>query len=484
MLSKLSFFTLIIVAYFSFVIARSLFASTLGLWQSTSSLVELHGYTAAVTVGGYVYVIGGEDCTLNCIRNTVERAKINLDGSLSSWQIESPMIKRRVGHTAVAFNNYIYVLSGQFDGTVPGSVERAQVNPDGSLESWQLLDSMATTRTSHVSVVANDYIYAIGGVTSPHSGPGEYLKNVERAKINPDGSLGVWEILTSEMNTTRINPSAVVVGNYIYVLGGPLNSSFANSVERTQINPDGTLGTWELMSPMISDRFDAATVVADDYIYALGGSTEVGNTNSVERAQINPDGSLSLWGFVSSMLEVRFAHAAIQHDENLYALGGNGFAGSDLRTTERATQPTPTPTPSPSPLPSPSPTPSPSPFPSPTSTPTITVNIDIKPGSYPNSINPKSNGKIPVAILSTNSFNATTQINRTSLIFGRTGDEPSLAFCGKTGEDVNADGLLDLVCHFTTQLTGFQNGNALGKLKGKTVGGIPISGDDSVRLVI
>ena len=46
---------------------------------------------------------------------------------------------------------------------------------------------------------------------------------------------------------------------------------------------------------------------------------------------------------------------------------------------------------------------------------TITVAIDIKPGSFPNSINPKSRGVIPVAILTTDSFDATTVDSTTVL---------------------------------------------------------------------
>ena len=113
----------------------------------------------------------------------------------------------------------------------------------------------------------------------------------------------------------------------------------------------------------------------------------------------------------------------------------------------------------------------------------IEVSIDIKPGSFPNSINSKSKGTIPVAILSTADFDAPTQVDRTSLTFGRTGDEASLAFCTRSDEDVNGDGLLDIVCHFRTHLTAFQVGDTEGILKGKTVGGVPIEGRDSVRIV-
>jgi hypothetical protein len=113
----------------------------------------------------------------------------------------------------------------------------------------------------------------------------------------------------------------------------------------------------------------------------------------------------------------------------------------------------------------------------------IPVSIDIKPGSQPNSINPKSNGKIPIAILSTEEFDALQMVNKDSLTFGRTGDEDSLAFCNYRGEDINGDGLKDLVCHFYTEDTGFLCGDTEGVLKGMTMDGTPIEGKDSVKIV-
>src|SRR3990170_1710579 len=110
------------------------------------------------------------------------------------------------------------------------------------------------------------------------------------------------------------------------------------------------------------------------------------------------------------------------------------------------------------------------------------VPIDIKPGSFPNSINLKSRVTIPVAILSTSDFDATT-VDKTTLTFGKTGNEDSLEKCTKSNEDVNGDGRLDVVCHFRTQDTGFQAGDTEGTLRGKTVDGITIEGRDSVRIL-
>jgi len=115
--------------------------------------------------------------------------------------------------------------------------------------------------------------------------------------------------------------------------------------------------------------------------------------------------------------------------------------------------------------------------------PFIPVAIDIKPGGFPNAIKLTSKSTIPVAILSSSTFSAPTGVDKTSLTFGRTGNAPSLAFCDSTGEDVNRDGLLDLVCHFYTQKTGFQIADTKGVLRGRTVGGQLIKGADSVQIV-
>jgi PKD repeat protein len=113
----------------------------------------------------------------------------------------------------------------------------------------------------------------------------------------------------------------------------------------------------------------------------------------------------------------------------------------------------------------------------------FTYTIDIKPGSQTNPINPRSSGKIPVVILSTPDFNAPLDVDRTSLTFGRTGNELSLVSCNRRGEDVNGDGLKDLVCHFKTKLTGFKFGDTEGILRGLTLGGVSIEARDVVRVL-
>jgi hypothetical protein len=112
--------------------------------------------------------------------------------------------------------------------------------------------------------------------------------------------------------------------------------------------------------------------------------------------------------------------------------------------------------------------------------------IDIKPGSFPNSINCNNeNEVVTVAILTTPVFDATT-VDHTTVVFGPNRATETHVKDGvptRHEEDVDGDGDTDLVLHFKLSETGIQCGDTLARLRAMTFDGQEIVGKNSIRTV-
>jgi len=113
----------------------------------------------------------------------------------------------------------------------------------------------------------------------------------------------------------------------------------------------------------------------------------------------------------------------------------------------------------------------------------VRVSLDIKPGGNPNMINLKSQGTVPIAILTTDDFDATTVNPTTVTLAGahvklKKNGMPMAAY-----EDVNGDGRADLVLHVSTQYLQLDESSMVAVLAGQTYDGTAITGSDTVRIV-
>jgi hypothetical protein len=123
---------------------------------------------------------------------------------------------------------------------------------------------------------------------------------------------------------------------------------------------------------------------------------------------------------------------------------------------------------------------------------TVQVDIDIKPGSYPNSLNINGNGVIPVAILGSATFDVTL-IDPVTLLFNGSalrvrGQNPGWHIDDVSGDfsmsEAGApDGYPDLVCQFLDDPAQWVEGAATGEVKGNLMDGTAITGTDSVSIV-
>ena len=109
--------------------------------------------------------------------------------------------------------------------------------------------------------------------------------------------------------------------------------------------------------------------------------------------------------------------------------------------------------------------------------PIISAIIDIKPESDKNPINTKSKGVIPTALFSSPFFDA-TMIDLSSVIFGagsatESHDKVHI-------EDVNGDGLDDVILHFNTQDSGIAKGDVEACVAGSLTDGTQFEACDDI----
>ncbi len=116
--------------------------------------------------------------------------------------------------------------------------------------------------------------------------------------------------------------------------------------------------------------------------------------------------------------------------------------------------------------------------------PVIDVDIEVKPGSDPAPVNTGSKGVTPVAILTSEDFDATTA-DPDTLCFGDAANPQDNGDCSEAHgrghrEDVDGDGDTDLMLHFETQETGIEPGDTEACLTGQTFDGDDIAGCDEI----
>lgn len=202
-------------------------------WTITTSMTTARARLATVVWQNHIYALGGSHD--NMPLNTVEWSTIQGDGSLGAWQSAGHMTSTREGLAAVVSGDYIYAIGGRSYDNQTGphsldSIERARINTDGSLDPWQEISKMQVPRYSPAAVISGNFLCVLGG--SNETIDGSYLNSVEIAAINSDGSLGAWQS-ARYMNSPRVAFGAVQVQNNLYAVGGSNSTATLASVERT-----------------------------------------------------------------------------------------------------------------------------------------------------------------------------------------------------------------------------------------------------------
>jgi hypothetical protein len=303
-------------------------SNVLSTWSTTTAMTVGSPNTrvrgGAVTANGYIYYLGGVDGNGTTVA-TVGYAKLNADGTVGTWNSTTSLPNAVRQFQPVVANGYIYVIGGRDNSnTTLATSYYAKINSDGTLGSWNTttaLSSGAQARFGQGTIAYNGYMYVLGGFNSSISAQGSVLYN----KINADGTLGSTWNTTTSFSTGLANINGTTVANgYAYVVGGFDGSSGTDYVRRAKLNADGTMSSWTNQTGVVPGGGDEnfLTFVSSGYLYVVGGDS--GSRTSV--FPLNADGSVgtavSLTAFPVNMGEAGGAQA----NGYFYVLGGSSSA--------------------------------------------------------------------------------------------------------------------------------------------------------------
>ena len=244
---------------------------TIGVWNETSPLPAVIRDHAGVTANGFVYVLGGLQLDTDggyVTTNAVYYSKINTNASLGIWQPAIPLPQPALLFlSASVWNNRIYATGGWNGQTLINNVYSATIQADGSLSAWVTQRPLPVAIYAHAGV-ANGMLYVFGGAIN---GGTTVTNKVYYAKINDDGTLGVWNE-TTPLPLPLNNHGAVAAGGRVYVMGGAISGGFlANVHYSAPVAGDGSLGAWSAGPVLPYPEALFGLAVTDSHIFLSGG---------------------------------------------------------------------------------------------------------------------------------------------------------------------------------------------------------------------
>jgi N-acetylneuraminic acid mutarotase len=299
-------------------------AGDIGAWSSTSALPSGRAYGEAVAFNGFVYVTGGSGSGFSgsVSYNDVVFASRNTDGTLGPWSSTTPFPGGRREHRSVAYNGHLYVMGGVNDVSEKlRDVQVARFQEDGSVGMWAATTPLppALGLSCFAAVAQDNHIYVIGGETYN----AQAVANVHVAPIHADGTLGDWSAATALPTATAYHDSVAYDG-HLYVLGG--NDASPGVLSRILVAPiaaNGSIGSWSATTSLPSGRSSHDAVAYNGFLYCIGGGQGVGEPlGEVLVAPLNGGGSVGEWSASTAISPARSGAASIAHDGFLYAIGG------------------------------------------------------------------------------------------------------------------------------------------------------------------
>ena len=319
---------------------------TLSDWQVASPLPQpLSGHTA-VAIGQTILTVGGRHALAADYTDAVYQARLNDAGELSAWTELSgtPLPQPLAGHAAAVVGSSLYVSGGRSASGRQKTVYQADFRPDGTLTDWRTLLSLPEPLVLHQMAGVYDCLFVTGGESDTGS-----MSAVYATQIQPDGTINAWRDLVQARLPLTLQDHVMLAGQgRLIVIGGISMTGGApfarSSVFWADVEPGCTLSAWEQLteSPLPRALVQAAGAVMDGRLYIIGGHSSTGLFyNETYQAEFIPEGIFGSWQTLTTTLPQGAARGSAGATANgrLYLTGGLSQTGPLTSAFSAAIQP-------------------------------------------------------------------------------------------------------------------------------------------------
>jgi hypothetical protein len=264
-------------------------AGDITTWSASSaSLPQARTQFSSVVWNNRIYVTGGYDTSPTAQTTIYTSPQLNSGGDIPSspgWTTTgmTGFNVARVGHTAIAYANNLYILGGYTGSNYLSDVQFAQISSSGTVGSWTYTTSLPTGLRQADGFASNGYMYLFGGRSSTNDCTARTLVAPISANTsidsgnNPTG-IGEWYQTNRTFDGGRYGVSAVNYQGKAYVLGGGCQGVVM------QDDFDATLDAaqWSNTTGMTAGTTCQSTSTSNVLYMTTGGTTNQAATKDVD----------------------------------------------------------------------------------------------------------------------------------------------------------------------------------------------------------
>jgi N-acetylneuraminic acid mutarotase len=181
-------------------------------WNTCAPMLSPRWNFASTQSQEKIYIFGGDIL--------ISKAEV-YHPHTNSWIKLPPLPTQRVSAGCIAIGDTVYIIGGWEEDTNP-SLKNEAFNI--KTQKWEVKAPLPSPRMSFGAVLYNGKIYIFGGtgevLSKPIDGKGSYFFKPEKNILIYDPQNDLWEKHESEIPIVRIGAKAVILNDFIFLVGG------------------------------------------------------------------------------------------------------------------------------------------------------------------------------------------------------------------------------------------------------------------------